>query len=191
MSIRHFIIALSSLPIQRAHVKSGINHPTVVIACRCINIGLFLSNDLRRDVRVSLMITEGVECRVISFPGDVLKRVSPDERSISFFLLKAWETLDRLNEGTSREMDNGIYVTKQSLNEFFEDWKEFQIFRATLTDKQEIKRADNRQDGIYLYEVQEGLLDDIILNKEAIELYRPLSPERFILDINYRMDFTG
>jgi tRNA pseudouridine-54 N-methylase len=137
------------------------------------------------------MITEGIECSVISFPGDVLKRVSPDERSISFFILKAWEILDRLSEGTSREMDNGIYVTKQSLNEFFKDWREFQIFRATLPDKQDIKRAYSGQDGIYVYEMQEGLLEDVFSDKETIELYRPRSPERFILDINHRMDFIG
>ena len=104
------------MPIDKASVKSGQNGPEVVTACRCINVGLFVSGDLRRDVVVSLAIGPLEDLRVVSFPGNTLRRVSPDERSISFFLLKATEILENLEAGESFTMDNGIELTRTSIS---------------------------------------------------------------------------
>jgi tRNA pseudouridine-54 N-methylase len=108
--------------IDKASVKTGQNRPDVITACRCVNVGLFVSGDLRRDVTVSLAAGTEEDLKVVSFPGNSLKRVSPDERSISFFLLKAFEKTQDLELGKSYIMDNGIELVRASLDDLLELW---------------------------------------------------------------------
>ncbi|MHA1949791.1 MAG: hypothetical protein ACXAAO_11835 [Candidatus Thorarchaeota archaeon] len=110
------------MPIDRESVKSGRNSPEVVTACRCVNVGLFISGDLRRDVIVSFAVGPPDDLKVISYPGTSLRRVSPDERSISFFLLKAIEKAESLEIGNMFTMDNGIELTRTSLELLFKKW---------------------------------------------------------------------
>ena len=121
--MRHFLVIFKDLPIDRSSVKSGNNSSEVITACRCVNIGLFVSGDLRRDVTVSLGIGSENDLKVISFPGRSLRRVSPDERSISFFLLKAVEKVEGMEQGDRFIMDNGIELTCSSLSGLMESWK--------------------------------------------------------------------
>lgn len=122
MFVSRFLVIFKSIPIDRTSVKSGQNSPEVVIACRCVNVGLFVSGNLRRDVIISLAIGSEEDLRVVSFPGNSLKRVSPDERSISFFLLKAIEKAQDLELGKSFKMNNGIELVRASLDELLELW---------------------------------------------------------------------
>lgn len=122
MFVRRFLVSFEKMPIDRTSVKSGRNGLEVVTACRCVNIGLFVSGNLRRDVVVSLAVGLPDDLRIVSFPGQSLRRVSPDERSISFFLLKAIEKLENLEVGNSFTMDNGIELTRTSLDEMTETW---------------------------------------------------------------------
>ncbi|MHA2396137.1 MAG: hypothetical protein ACXAC0_05485 [Candidatus Thorarchaeota archaeon] len=122
MFVRRFLVMFKDFPIDKASVKSGENSPEVVSACRCVNVGLFVSGDLRRDVVVSIAVGAQEDLRVVSFPGNSLKRVSPDERSISFFLLKAFEQAQNLDLGKSFKMNNGIELVRSSLNELIDLW---------------------------------------------------------------------
>ena len=121
--MRHFLVIFKDLPIDRSSVKSGNNSSEVITACRCVNIGLFVSGDLRRDVTVSIGIGSENNLKVISFPGRSLKRVSPDERSISFFLLKAVEKVESMEQGNRSIMDNGIELRCSSLGGLIKSWK--------------------------------------------------------------------
>jgi tRNA pseudouridine-54 N-methylase len=121
--VRHFLVVFKDLPIDRDSVKSGHNSREVITACRCVNVGLFVSGDLRRDVTVSFGIGIEDDLKVISFPGFSLRRVSPDERSISFFLLKAVEKVETMTQGDRFVMDNGIELICSSLSGLIESWK--------------------------------------------------------------------
>ena len=118
--MRHFLVIFKDLPIDKSSVKSGHNSSEVITACRCVNVGLFVSGDLRRDVTMSFGIGNEDHLKVISFPGLSLKRVSPDERSISFFLLKAVEKVESMEQGDRFTMDNGIELTCSSLSGLME-----------------------------------------------------------------------
>ncbi len=120
MLVRRYLVKFKEFPIDKASVKAGKNSPEVVTACRCVNVGLFVSGDLRRDVIVSLAVGPENDLKVVSFPGDSLKRVSPDERSVSFFLLKAMEKVEDLELGESFTMDNGIQLERTSFDELKE-----------------------------------------------------------------------
>ncbi|MFW9833519.1 MAG: hypothetical protein ACFFEK_05965 [Candidatus Thorarchaeota archaeon] len=122
--MRRFLVTFDSLPIDKPSVKSGQNSPEVITACRCVNVGLFISGDLRRDVVVSLGIGSPDDMKAISFLGKSLKRVSPDERSISFFLLKAVEKINNIERGESLTMDNGIELERASLDQLIKSWEQ-------------------------------------------------------------------
>ncbi len=62
------------------------------ILCRCVNAALFLSHDLRRDVRVYLVLKgEPAPPKLICFDGAKVKYLSPDERSAASLIKKALE----------------------------------------------------------------------------------------------------
>src|SRR3970040_2158181 len=61
------------------------------ILCRCINAALFLSHDLRRDVRVYLVLKGGSQPKLILFDGSEVRYLSPDERSAASLIKKALE----------------------------------------------------------------------------------------------------
>jgi tRNA pseudouridine-54 N-methylase len=122
ISVRRFLVMFENLPIDKSSVKTGQNSNEVIVACRCVNVGLFISGDLRRDVIVSLAVGVEEDLRIISFPGHSLRRVSPDERSISFFLLKAFEKSQALDVGETFAMDNGIEVTRSPLEQLLKLW---------------------------------------------------------------------
>ena len=171
-------------PIDKTSVKKGENGPEVVTAARCVNVGLFLSNDLRRDVDVIIGIKSINELRAITFPGETLRRVSPDERSIAFFLLKATAELERLNENTEHVMDNGIVVKRTSLENLVSEWPYGQVFAASLESESSIADVKSTE-GLFIYSINDSTMSG--LSKYGI-LKRPKSPERFILDINIHYD---
>ncbi len=62
------------------------------ILCRCVNATLFLSHDLRRDVRVYLVLKgEPDPPKLIRFDGNEVRYLSPDERSAASLIKKALE----------------------------------------------------------------------------------------------------
>ncbi len=171
------------MPIDRASVKKGNNSPPVVIAARSVNVALFLSKDLRRDVTLSIGIVKETGWDIVSFAGETLRRVSPDERSISFFLLKAFEELERLAIGMTRTMDNGIVVQRAAPDEFLQQWRG-STYLARSEDKcSEI--PDMPTNSIYIYDVD---ADISLENAGFHEIARSRTPERFILDINMIYD---
>ncbi len=61
------------------------------ILCRCVNAALFLSHDLRRDVRVYLVLKGGSQPKLICFDSSKVRYLSPDERSAASLIKKAIE----------------------------------------------------------------------------------------------------
>ena len=62
------------------------------ILCRCVNAALFLSHDLRRDVRVFLIHKGGPSPpKLVRFEGSAVRYLSPDERSAASLIKKALE----------------------------------------------------------------------------------------------------
>ena len=61
------------------------------ILCRCVNAALFLSHDLRRDVRVFLVLKGEPQSKIVCFDGSKVRYLSPDERSAASLIKKALE----------------------------------------------------------------------------------------------------
>ena len=84
------------------------------VLCRCVNASLFLSHDLRRDVCCYLVLCgEPAGPKTVQFSGDVIRSLSPDERSAGALIKKALGTVCG-NE--FREAAAGVFVRKGGLD---------------------------------------------------------------------------
>jgi len=187
--MKNFLILFDDIPVDKASVKSGNNSPEVITATRCVNVGLFISGNLRRDVVVSLAKGTPDDLKIISFPGASLKRVSPDERSISFFLLKATSIVEELLMDSSELMDNGIEVRRTTLKSFLESATPARVY---------ISKPENTSKSIDVAEYENSLLiytigkqfDSFQIDAKWTQVDLPYfpNPERFILDVNMIVD---
>lgn len=182
--MRSFLVLFDKLPIDKASVKKGENTPQVVTAARCVNVGLFLSNALRRNVEVIFGIQNENILNTIRFRGETLRRVSPDERSIAFFLLKASVVLEDLLEGSEHTMDNGIILKRTTLERLISEWPYGQVF-AALADSNSSIRNVKTSDGLFIYPSSE-VSSEMLAKYGALK--RPTTAERFILDVNIHFD---
>ena len=83
------------------------------ILCRCVNAALFLSHDLRRDVRVYLILKgEPAPPLIIRFDGENVKYLSPDERSAASLIRKA---LGKTVQDFWTESMSGVSIKKGDL----------------------------------------------------------------------------
>ena len=187
--MRHFLILFNDIPINKASVKAGTNSPEAITAARCVNVGLFISGNLRRDVVISLAKGSPEDLRIISFLGDGLRRVSPDERSISFFLLKAILIAEKQAMDSLEIMDSGIEVRRTSLKKFLDSVSPVRVYLSTpeiTSDRVGDAKYDNSI-LIYSNEMQFDLIQEgsaRILEKLPYFQH----PERFILDANMITD---
>jgi len=77
------------------------------ILCRCVNSALFLSHDLRRDVRVHLVLKGGAQSKIVRFDGAAVRYLSPDERSAASLIKKA---LEKQAQGFWTESTPGVSI---------------------------------------------------------------------------------
>jgi hypothetical protein len=170
---------------DKASVKSGDNSPKVIVATRCVNVGLFLSGDMRRDVIISLAKGPLNDLKIISFPGESLKRVSPDERSISFFLLKASSIADQADIDSYQRMDNGIEVRRCSLDSFIESVSPSCIFKSNPGNQGHSLGTMDYTNSVVMHS-QAELFDSYTIESKWQQKELPYypTPERLILDIN-------
>jgi tRNA (pseudouridine54-N1)-methyltransferase len=85
------------------------------ILCRCVNASLFLSHDLRRDIVCYLILCAGpVSPKTVKFSGNLIRSLSPDERSAGALIKKALE----IPVGSEfREAAPGVSVRKGGLEQ--------------------------------------------------------------------------
>ena len=189
--MRHFLILFGNIPIDNISVKSGNNSPEVITAARCVNVGLFISGNLRRDVVVSLAKGTPDDLKLISFPGASLKRVSPDERSISFFLMKALSIAEELLMGSFEIMDNGIEVRRSNLKNFIESLNPARVYISTTEISSNIIKDAEYDNSLLIYSIGKQY-DSFQIDAKWTQVELPYfpHPERFILDVNMILDKT-
>ncbi len=82
------------------------------VVARCINSAFWLSGGIRRNVVFHTVLHGGQSPVYIRLEGARLRKVSPDERSISLFLKKALERMDE-----RMETSPGIFACRKSFKE--------------------------------------------------------------------------
>ncbi len=190
--MRHFLILFDDIHIDKISVKSGNNSPEVITAARCVNVGLFISGNLRRDVVVSLAKGTPDDLKLVSFPGANLKRVSPDERSISFFLMKALSIADGLLMDSFEIMDNGIEVRRSNLKNFFKSLNPARVYISTTESSSNTINVTEYENSILIYSIGKQF-ESLQANGKWTQVELPYfpHPERFILEVNMIVDTTS
>ncbi len=106
------------------------------VVARCINAAFWLSGNIRRNVVFHTVLHGGGQPVYIRVEGERLRKVSPDERSISLFLKKALERMDRMEETSP-----GIFAYHKSFEEVVEENadKEFYLLDESGTPVDEVE----------------------------------------------------
>ncbi len=86
------------------------------LVCRTISNALWISNDLRRDTVIHIVLNGPRDPpKLISFYGETLKGLNPDERSIAISIKHALEIGKNLKLNEEKQVQPGIKVAKKSL----------------------------------------------------------------------------
>ena len=75
------------------------------VLCRCVNSAFFLSHDIRREVRVHLVLGDEL---TVEFDGSDLRRLNPDERSTAALIRKAVADRDEAVGHVPAETSPGV-----------------------------------------------------------------------------------
>jgi len=107
------------------------------VLCRCVNAGLFLSHDLRRDVDCYLVLLGGPSGpKTVKFSGAYVRSLSPDERSAAALIRKV---IDVPCGSEFREAADGVSIRKGGLERLMQDLP-FAVLDETGTD---IRKAED------------------------------------------------
>jgi tRNA (pseudouridine54-N1)-methyltransferase len=89
------------------------------ILCRCVSASLFLSHDMRRNVDCYLVLYGGpVPPKTVRFSGNLVRSLSPDERSAGALIKKA---LDIPVGSEFRDAAPGVSVRKGGLEQLMRE----------------------------------------------------------------------
>lgn len=125
------------------------------ILCRCVNAALFLSHDLRRDVRVYLVLKgEPTPPKLIRFDGATVRYLSPDERSAASLIKKA---LEKNVQDFWTESMPGVSIRKGSFSDLLEELNRKIIY---LREGGEDVRGKNFEEPLFVLGDHEGLTGD-------------------------------
>lgn len=117
------------------------------LVCRCISNALWISNDLRRDTIIHVVL-EGPNSppKTISFEGNNLKNAGPDERNIASHIKNALRTGLDLKLEEEVEVSPGIKIAKRSFESLIKEksrYSQLLYLHPEGTDIREMKFEDN------------------------------------------------
>ena len=84
------------------------------LICRTISNAIWISNDLRRDTNIHVVMTGPKNPpKTISFYGAELKGIEPDERTIARKIQEALKIGLNLKTGEEKQVSPGVKVSKK------------------------------------------------------------------------------
>lgn len=125
------------------------------LVCRCISNAVFISNDLRRDTVIHVVLDGPNDPpKIISFFGKDLKGVNFDEKDIAGHILKALKAGKSLKLGETNKVSPGIVICKKSFEQLVKEKSSDGKQLIYLHDKGENIREfkfDNSKDCVFVF----------------------------------------
>ncbi|MEM5836413.1 MAG: tRNA (pseudouridine(54)-N(1))-methyltransferase TrmY [Candidatus Aenigmatarchaeota archaeon] len=120
--MREFILKASKAFTRPFNLNDLAGSGRIDLVCRCISNAFFISEAIRKDVRFHAVL-EGPPKppKLISFFGENLKRITPDERNIGAWINKAVNLGLDLEKNEERIVGDGIKVSKKSFEELVKE----------------------------------------------------------------------
>lgn len=112
--MRRFVVLGHTAPLEPAFSLDDLagGAGRLDVLCRCVSAAVFLSHDIRTDVRVMLVLQDQVTIRI---DGGSLRYAAPDERTIGGLLRGALEAKADTVGHQSIEASPGIHVSQRGL----------------------------------------------------------------------------
>ena len=82
------------------------------VLCRCVNSAFFLSHAIREDVRTHLVLADAF---TVTFEGDAIRRLNPDERSTAALIRGALERRDDAIGHQPVESSPGVSIRRRGV----------------------------------------------------------------------------
>ncbi len=128
------------------------------ILCRCVNAALFLSHDLRRDVRVYLILKgEPAPPKLIRFDGSMVRYLSPDERSSASLIRKA---LEKGVQEFWTESTPGVCIRKGDLSDLVSELNKKIIYLREDGEDMRLEKFQGLKEPLFVLGDHAGLTDD-------------------------------
>ena len=162
------------------------------LVCRCISNSLFVSNNVRRDVVIHIVLEgSGDPPRTVSFFGETIKRLGLDEKSIAIILKNALYIGKGLKLGEERDVQDGVKISKKSFEALIRERKNIYYLHTKGKDLREVKFSKDYVfvfgDYIGMPRKTEGLLDR--LGAKRISLGEKMYfASHCITIVNYELD---
>lgn len=135
------------------------------VLLRCVNSAFMLSNDIRRNVDLYLILLgEPDPPKTVRFKGGEIRHLNPDERSTGALVKKA------LAEDVWQEevmTSEGIYISKRGLAEVLQSLEGPLVYLRE--DGENIRQASIAQDYVFVLGGHEDLTDEEEKLIEALE----------------------
>ncbi len=135
------------------------------ILCRCVNASLFLSHDLRRDVRVYLVLKGGSHPMLIRFDGAAVRYLSPDERSAASLIRKA---LEKGAQGFWAESTPGVSIKTGDFGDLLTELNKKIAYLREDGDDIRLKQIEAGSDHLFVLGDHLGLTDE---EEKIIEMH--------------------
>ncbi|MEM5766610.1 MAG: tRNA (pseudouridine(54)-N(1))-methyltransferase TrmY [Candidatus Aenigmatarchaeota archaeon] len=120
--MREFILKASKAFTTPFNIDDLAGSGRIDLVCRCISNAFFVSEAIRKDVNFHAVLEGPKEPpKLLSFFGNELKNVSPDERNIGSWVKKAVEVGLGMKMGEKRKVSDGILVVKKSFEELVKE----------------------------------------------------------------------
>lgn len=86
------------------------------LVCRCVSAALFLSDDIRRDTSITVVLDGPPDPpKAVTFDGARVRRLYPDERNVASHIRIALEAGLRAGPGETPEPEPGVTVARKGL----------------------------------------------------------------------------
>lgn len=179
--MRHFYILLGNTPkLSRRGVDRGEVSDDVAELCSCIRAALFLSHDIRRDVKVHLVFLEEKKEAVID--GGNVRYLSPDERSLCMLLIK-------LGERKNKKPWRGVYINEfTSLQDIFPSDGVLLVASDKGDDLRQVKNLKEVMIVVPLHPSGELLKQLSHTRTLPVKVLGKLLPSHFITVLNNQID---
>jgi tRNA (pseudouridine54-N1)-methyltransferase len=127
------------------------------VLLRCINSAFMLSNDIRRDVEINLVLLgEPTPPKTVRLNGNELKYLNPDERSTGALIKNALNA----EVGPVEEISSpGIRVSRHGLPEVLQRLTGKRIINLR-EDGEDIRKVELSNDDVFILGGQEDLTPD-------------------------------
>ncbi|MBC7129078.1 MAG: tRNA (pseudouridine(54)-N(1))-methyltransferase TrmY [Thermoplasmatales archaeon] len=161
---RHFYLKSNALTRPDVNLRDLPSAGRIDIVARCVNSAFWLSNDIRRNVFFHTILHGPPNPPVyIRFEGGKLRKVSPDERSIAIFTIKAIEKAS----DEEKESTPGIFVSRKDFKKFVDENRDKEYY---LMDEkgEDIDKINFGEEPLFFLGDNKGLNDE---EKEILHRY--------------------